>query len=289
MDDTLPAQNAPAVEDNSVAAPPAAEPSTEVQTEVQGQTSEPTVPDTNAQESSSGDTAPAAPVAEQQPAPAEPERQPRPAERKIRELVQQNKQLREQLVTPPLPQTPPQAPKLSDLVQGRESLDPAELDQLGQEVYQQGAQAASGRTGLEVAQLRQEMVIRDAINETDKTASELPLEYKELNPHDPTFNPALEAKIVARYQKEAVRPNPMNPQQRLFDASVKLADVAKEEVEFFREATEYGKAQSSAALSSHADEAAVTPTSATPAPDKSFDEMSLEQQEAHLRAQGHDV
>lgn len=273
MDDTLPAQNVPAVEDNSVAAPPAAEPST----------SEPTVPETPAQEPSSEVTAPAAPVAEQQPAPAEPERQPRPAQRRIQELVQQNKQLKEQLVTAPLPQQLPQSPKLSELVQGRESLDPGELDQLGQKVYEQGAQTARGNNGLEVAQLRQEMVIRDAINETDKTAAQLPNEFKELNPSDTaTFVPALEAKIVNRYQKEAVR-------NGTFDVSVKLADIAKEEVEFYREATEHGKAQSSAALTSQADQAAVTPTSATPAPDKSFDEMSLSQQEAYLRAQGRDI
>lgn len=280
MDDTLPAQNQPAVEDNSVAAPPAAEPSAPAQ----GQTSEPTVPGTQAQESSSEVTAPAAPVAEQQTAPAEPERQPqmRPAERTIKQLKGELRQAREQLATVPLPQQLPQPPKLSELVQGRESLDPNELDQLGQKVYEQGAQTARGTNGLEVAQLRREMVIRDAINETDKTAAQLPNEFKELNPNDATFNPALEAKIVNRYQKEAVRNN-------TFDPSVKLADIAKEEVEFYREATEHGKAQSSAALTSQADQAAVTPTSSTPAPDKSFDEMSLAQQEAFLRAKGHDI
>lgn len=272
MDDTLPAQNVPAVEDNSVAAPPAAEPTT----------SEPTVPETVAQEPSSEVTAEAAPVSEPQPAPAEPERQPRPAQRRIQELVQQNKQLKEQLVAAPVPQISPQPPKLSELVQGRESLDPSELDQLGQKVYEQGAQIARSTNGLEVAQLRQEMVIRDAINETDKTAAQLPNEFKELNPNDSGFNPALEAKIVNRYQKEAVR-------NGTFDPSVKLADIAREEVEFYREATEYGKAQSSAALTAQADQAAVTPTSATPAPDKSFDQMSLAQQEAYLRAQGHDI
>lgn len=241
--------------------------------------------------------APAAePVAEpvvEAPAPTapepEPERQPRPAQRRIQELVQQNKQLREQLVNVPIPPAPPQAPKLSELVQGREQLMPEELDQLGQQVYQQGAQAAKGTSGLEVAQLRQEMIMRDAINETDKTASQLPLEYKELNPNEPSlFNPALERKIVERYQKEAVRPDPATG-RLVFDPSVKLADVARDEVEFYREATEYGKAQTTASLATLADHAAVTPTSATPAPDKSFDNMSLSEQEAYLRAQGHDI
>lgn len=274
MEDTLPAQNAPAVEDNSVAAPPAAEPTTSVEP-----TQEPAV----AQEPSSEvTTPPVEPVASPEPEPVQPERQPRPAERRIQELVQQNKQLKEQLVTAPVPQISPQPPKLSELIQGRESLDPAELDQLGQQVYAQGAQVARSTNGLEVAQLRQEMVIRDAINETDKTAAQLPNEYKELNPNDTGFNPALEAKIVSRYQKEAVR-------NGTFDPSVKLADIAKEEVEFYREATEYGKAQTSAALATQADQAAVTPTNATPTPDKTFEQMSLPEQEAYLRAQGHDI
>lgn len=271
-----PAQTAvaePAVEDNSPQASPPSEPTT----------SEPQQPD-EGQPSAPAEPAPAEPVPE--PANEAPERQPRPAESRIKGLLQENKDLREQLSTIPAPGQSPQAPKLSDLFQGKEQIMPDELDKAGQEVWQEGAQTARGLNSLEVAQLRQEMVIRDAINETDKTAAQLPSEYEELNPKSSNYNPALDRKIAETYQQRAVRD--VNGVKTL-DPSVKLADVAKNEVEFYREATESGKAQTSNTLASQADESAITPTSTTPAPDKSFEDMSLKEQEAYLRAKGHDV
>lgn len=225
-----------------------------------------------------------------QPAPADPARQPRPAERKIRDLLTENKELRGQLGTDPLPQISPQPPRLSDQFAGRADLDPAELDQAGANTFRQGAQIGQGIATLEVAKLRKEMVEREAINDADVTASRLPNEYPELNPSGGTYNEALDAKITRDYQTRAVRVNPITGRKEI-DPSVKLSDIAKENVEFFRSAAEAGKAQSSATLSSQADSAAITPSpggevSGTDVP---FEQKPLAEQEAILRAKGHDI
>lgn len=275
MPDVEPAQNGtataepPVAEDSNPSAPPADEPTTSTE-----------VIEPEAQPSAPAEPAPAEPAAKQ-PEP-QPERQPRPAERRINELVQQNKELKERLSTVPIPQPSPQAPKLSDLFQGKEQIMPDELDKAGQEVWQQGAQAAQGLTSLEVAQLERKLEMKDAINDTERTVAQLPNEYEELNPNSPKYNLALDNKIADAYQARAVRGGQL-------DTSVKLADIAKAEVEFYREATEAGKSQTSNTLASQAEEAAITPTSTTPQPDKSFEDMSLAEQEAYLRSKGHDI
>jgi len=239
-----------------------------------------------AQEPSSDVTAEAAPAAEE-PA-AEPERQPSRAERTIRQkdgiiknLSEELRQYRDQASVPP-PEVP--QPRLSELVQGKESLDPQELDQMGQQV----AQAAKVNTDLKYQQLANRMVINEAITEAEKDAAVAMNTYDELNDSKDSYVPDLEKKIEARYRREAFVPNPLNPTQKLLNPNVKLADIAKEEVEAFRQAAEYGKAQTNATLATQADNSAVTPTATAPV-EKSFEEMSLPEQEAYLRAKGHDV
>lgn len=276
MEDTSPtAVNEPVAEDSIPSASPTNEPTTssEVTTEPSSQPAETTTE----------------PVASQpettKPVATEPEHQPRPAQRRIQELLQDNRQLKARLSSQqvPIPEQSLSAPKLSDLVQGREYVDPTELDQLGQQLWQQGAQTSSGRASLEVQQLRKEMELKDAIAETDRTAAQLYQDYPEI-----AKDPRLESKIVSLYQKQAVR---QDPQTRTvyYDPSVKLSDIAKAEVEFYREVAESGKAQASVNLSSLQDGAAITPTTPGPSPEKSFDDMSLADQEKYLRAQGRDI
>ena len=232
---------------------------------------------------------PAPQPAEPAPAPA-PEHQPRPAERKIRDLIAENRELKSQVDLGPLPSISPQAPKLSDQFAGATELDPAELDKAGAQVFQRGAQIGQGIAALETAKLRSEMVQRDAINETDATVSRLPSEYPELNPADKnSYNEALDAKITRTYQERAVRTNPLTGKKEL-DPTVKLADIAKEEVEFARSMAEHGKAQSSATLTSQADSSALTPTSPAEAPSNvPFEQKSLAEMAAELKAKGHDI
>jgi len=191
------------------------------------------------------------------------------------------KQIRDQ-ASAPVPEMP--QPRLSELVQGKESIDPAELDQLGQRV----AQASSVNADLKYQQLANRVVINEFINETEKDAAVISNSYDELKDGNPASK-ALEQRIVSRYQREALIPNPLNPNQLVLNPKApRLADIAKEEVEAWRQAVESGKAQTNAALATQADNSAVTPTSDTPV-EKSFQDMSLPEQEAYLRAKGHDV
>ena len=111
--------------------------------------------------------------------------------------------------------------------------------------------------------------------------------YSELNPSSPNYNPALEKKIAADYRSKVLSTNANG--QTVVNPNVKLADVAKENVEFFHEAMEAGKAQTTTALESQAGEAALTPTAVSPEPDKKFEDLPLEEMEQRLRAQGRDI
>ena len=279
MDDNAPAPTADAtnvapvaVEDNSPVTSPVTEPTT----------SESPAPEGQAEQAPINEPAPEAPQSEA-------ERQPSRAERRINQLTGQLKELTATPpVTAPIPGLSPQAPKLSDLVADQESLTPEQLDQLGQKVYESAAQTAKGLNSLEVQQLRHELTQQRAVDEVEKQAAILPTQYEELNPDSPKYNPVLEQKIESAYKARAVIPNPYNPSIKMVDPTVRLTDVAKDFVEVARAAAEQGKTQTNATLATQADNAAVTPTSES-VPEKSFEDMSLAEQEAYLRSKGHDV
>jgi len=266
----------PAVEDNSLPASPASEPTTSV-------TTEPV-----AQETSTEVTAPAAPVADEsgvtEPQPSRLERRIETVEAKRNgydNLLGNLKQLRDQS-SAPVPAVP--QPRLSELVQGRDSLDPSELDQLGQQV----AQASTVNADLKYQQLANRMVMNEFINDTEKQAAVVESRYDELKDGNPAKD-VLEPKIQARFQREALIPNPLNPRQLVINPNApRLEDIAAEEVQAWRQAVEQGKAQTSATLATQADNSAVTPTSDT-VPEKSVDDMSVEEHEAYLKAKGYNL
>lgn len=273
-----PAENAApaavAAEDSSAPASPASEPTTS--------SAEAPVQDAPAV---TDDTAPAETPAPEADAP---ERTPqRPAERRIRQLADENRQLREQLGSAQVPVVTPQVPKLSELLQGRESIDPAELDKLDQDRLASVAQSLQGRNDLTVAQLRQELATEKAETQMKLDAAELE-KQPELDENSPLYNARLEQAIADAYRAKAIKPNPYNPNLSVLDPSVRLSDVAKDMLEAVRAAAELGKAHGQASDAALADNAAVAPGSES-VQVKSFDDMSLAEQEAYLRAKGHDV
>lgn len=281
MDDNAPAPTADAtpvapvaVEDNSPVTSPVTEPTT----------SESPAPEGQAEQAPINEPAPVEPQ-------SEPERQPSRAERRIQQLTGQLKELTQTgQPIPPLPTVSPQAPKLSELLQGKDSIDPAELDQLGQKVYESAAQTARGMNSLEVQQLRQELTQQRAVDGVEKVAAILPTQYDELNPDSPKYNPVLEQKIEAAFKAQAVVRNPYNPQQTMVvpNAEQVLASVAKDYVEVARTAAEQGQARTSATLAQQADNSALTPTTDAPV-EKSVDDMTVEEHEAYLKAKGYNI
>lgn len=280
MDDTAPAPQAdaqvasvPAVEDNSPQSSPVADTNTSVEAAPAGEAEQ-------------------APINE--PAAVEPqtdtEHQPSRLEKRIDQLENKKagidnvlgnlRQYREQ-ASAPVPEVP--LPRLSELVAGKDSLDPAELDQMGQQV----AQASTVNADLKYQQLATRVAINEAINEAEKDAAVVTNTYDELKEGNPA-QPVLDKRITERFQREAFVPNPLNPAQRILNPNVRLADIAKEEVEAWRQAVELGKSQTNAALATQVDNSAITPTSDAPV-EKSIEEMSLAEHEAYLRAKGYNV
>jgi len=212
--------------------------------------------------------------------------QPRPAQRRIQQLVEENKQLKGLVGQAPVPTQPLPTPRLSEILQGRDSVDPSELDQIGEQLV---AQAASGLVDLKVANLEMKLVqekAADTLIKDTEAITKIP-ELDEKNPD--TFIPELDKKIADRYNREAVKVNPYNPKLRMIDPSVRLADIAKEELETWNKAVERGKATASSSLSDLADSLSINPGGSDSKVEKPFEELSLKEMEARLRAQGHQV
>lgn len=262
-----PATATPAVEANSPTVTPTAEPTTSVEPTVTP--TEPASPDPVVQE----------PV-------VEPERPPR-AERRIQELSAKLKEATAQSGYVPQANQSLTAPKLSELIGNQESIDPDQLNKLGNDMYQQGAQTGRGLSSLEVQALRAEIQQKDAVSNYSTDEKLLPTMFDELNDKSDSYNSVLDAKIAKVYQERAVK---QTADGRIWiDPSVKLADVAQDLVELARSSAESGKAQTLSNLQTLADNSAVTPSSDAAPPSKSFDDMSLKEQESYLRAKGHDV
>jgi len=267
--DTTTATTTPAVEDNSPVATPPTEPTT----------SAPTV-DAPASDAPQVAT-PEAPAPEA--LAVEPER-PSRAQSRIQELSAKLKEAGTQPSYVPQFTQSPTAPKLSELVAGQDSINPEQLDQLGNQVFQQGAQTGQGLSSLEVQALRQEMAQKEAINNysSDEVRVEQLIKDAGLD-----GNSVLDAKIAKEYQARAVKQTPDG--RIIIDPNVRLTDIAKENIELAKSSAETGRAQTSANLEALQDNGAVIPNSDAVAPPKAFEDMTLKEMEAHLRTQGRDV
>lgn len=233
------AQNDVAVEDNSPDTSPVEEQTTSVETDGEAEQ---------------------APINEPAADETEPERKPTRAERRIRDLVDENKRLSEQ--SNQLPQSF-QAPPVPVLQPGEE---------ISQEDYQahvvQAADAIAGlRTQQQIQNLKAEMQL-------ERDVEILPKEYPQLDENSPEYNPVLIEKIEKAYKERAFRNGQVDP-------SVRLADVAKDFVEVAQSAANKSSADMKNAVARTADESALPPNSSVKA-DKPFAEKSIEEMEAEL-------
>lgn len=236
------AQNDVAVEDNSPDTSPVEE-----QTTSESQATEDTAEQAQIDEPAVEET-------------TEPERKPTRAERRIRDLVDENKRLSEQ--SNQLPQSF-QAPPVPVLTPGEE---------ISQEDYQahvvQAADAIAGlRTQQQIQNLKAEMQL-------ERDVEILPKEYPQLDENSPEYNPVLIEKIEKAYKERAFRNGQVDP-------SVRLADVAKDFVEVAQSAANKSSADMKNAVARTADESALPPNSSVKA-DKPFAEKSIEEMEAEL-------
>lgn len=217
-----------------------------------------------------------------------PERQQeRPAERRIRQLVDENKRLHEENSRRSAsPIQPPQTPKLSQLLQGRDEITPAELDVIGQQF---AAQASGAAASLEVQKLEYKLQQKEAVQTYESDTREIEHQYPELNPESDQYNPVLERKVADAWKKLAVQKNPYNPNITTINPSVRLTDVAKDYMEVAHAAAESGKATASANLAKNADHASLRPGGESTRSERDFKDLSYEEMERTLRKKGHDI
>lgn len=224
---------------------------------------------------------PAAPV-EETPSEHQPER---PAERRIRQLVSEIKEKNKQIES--LTQAPvqsPQAPTLSSMLEGRESIDPAELDKIGQQFAAQNGTAAAT---LEVQKLRFEMSQKEAVTNFNNDQLSVEKLYPQLNPDSPEYNPTIEKIIADKWKREAVKKNPYNPNIETIDPTVRLTDVAKDYMDVAMAMVEQTKANTQAVLNTQQEETALTPNGEVVNEEVPFEQLSAKEMEAKLKAKGY--
>ena len=188
--------------------------------------------------------------------------QQRPAARKIQKLLEENKQLKELIGQPSTPEFSPITPqnqKLSELVQGKDSIMPEELDKIADEY---AAQKANGLVDLKVQQLEQKLVQQEAYKNLEMDTQKLETE--------PLFEeyPELIETITDAWKKLAVKetPNTFNPSLppiRTLDPKVRLTDVAQGYLNAVKIAAERGTAKQQESVAKLVDNASVTPTQET--------------------------
>lgn len=209
------------------------------------------------------------------------EHQPeRPAQRRIRELVSENKRLQEEqsrFLQMPTGSQPTQ--KFSDMVQGREEIDPAELDKLAGDY---AAQTGGATASLEVAKLRFEMSQDKAVNQYESDQVRVEATYPELNPDSDKYNPVLERAIAETWKNEAVQ---TQNGLRQINQSVRLTDVAKRYMDAIQSAVERNPSSST----NQTDTLSVTPNATPAREDVAFDDLSLAEQRKYLKSQGYKV
>lgn len=267
---TSQAENPTVAEDSNVATQPVAEPTTSVADPVTEEDDDDELPS----------------LAEQDDA-AERKSEPRPAERKIRSQHAEIKQLREELAqrnqeldslsrSQPLP---PQTPDVNQFLQGKDSIDPQELNEY---VRQQTAQA--GQTAnLEVAKLRDELARKDAMTQYDR--DQVAVE-KELSSLPPEVASAVEKQITAAFKAQAMVKNPYNPKVIMINPSVRLSDIARGYIDIAKASAETGKSQAAASISDAYDHQALTPTESSTKTTKAFDDMSPAEMREWLKSHG---
>lgn len=244
MDETQDqAENVNAVEDNSVDTSPVDETTTSVEQETDGESEREQVDAPDTEETTS-----------------EAERKPTRAEKRIRDLVEENKRLKEQSYQQPFADPSLQFPQYAP----GEEIQP---ERLQQDVVQTANAIASLQTQNQIQQF-------EARANLDRDIEVLPAKFPELDENSPNYNPVLEEKIEAAYKARAFKNGQLDP-------SVRLADVAKDFIDVARSAATQSSAEMKNAVAKQADESAVRPTTATRA-EKAPSDMSIEELEAKL-------
>lgn len=202
------------------------------------------------------------------------ERKPSRAERRIRQLAEQNKQLRS---------GPNQfAPSYGQPPQGL--FEPG-AEYSVEDVNQRVAQAAQSIALPQVEQLRTEFETKEALRNFDSDLSVIESKFEELKEDSPNYIPELEAEISEEYQQKAYRligfdPVSGQPQYRI-DPSVRLADIAKRKVDFARAIATKSSADMKNAVARTADESAIKPNGSRNS-DRAFKDLSIEEMESQL-------
>jgi hypothetical protein len=211
------------------------------------------------------------------------EHQPeRPAQRRIRELVSENKRLSEEAAnrlaqTPTTPQGATQ--KLSEMLAGKDEIDPAELDKLGEQL---AAQAKGADSSTEVRNLRFEMRQEKAVNQFEADQGKVETTYPELNPDSAEYNPVLERAVAETWKKLAVSDmggiKVINPDIRLTDVAATFDEAIKSAVE-----------RRAPGSSNQAENLSITPNPTPVREEVPFEKLTTAQMKENLKAKGYRV
>lgn len=223
-----------------------------------------------------------APETEEQPEQSEQteeEAKPTRQEKRQSRLAQINEQLsqqpaeRQQLQQQPTQQ---ERKRLSELLQGRDEVQPEELDQIAD----QWATQHSGIGNVD-AIVDMKLAQRDAYNNARNEVVEV-MGRDEFNPDSDSYNPNLEQATLRTWEKAARVQYDQNGNVVSFDPTVSLREIADQFLEVGQSYANKKLTDTNATLSQQADEGAVTGGTQVAKSKKSFSDMSIEEMEAQL-------
>lgn len=206
-----------------------------------------------------------------------PEHQSPRYEKRIRQLSAKVKELRtsQDPANPPVAPVAPQTPQLPPQVAPRQ-LPPGDYTP---EEIQAWVQAEAARTGqalssIEVAQLRQELALRDEVQNVQSQYSQdlhtIETKYPELNEDSPQFDPHL-SQVVTELYEESLLANPK---------TASLSKIAERIMGINRRTASKSAAQAARTVASQSNSA--SPTSSSQGPSKSAGNKWTEEAIANL-------
>ena len=180
----------------------------------------------------------------------------RNAQSRIKQLIEENKQLKQQ-------QNP-----FSD------AMNQPIPDNLTEEQYR-ALVAGNTSTALEVQQLKRQMAFKEFESENETVLNQ----YPELNPESDSFDEELASTLADAYWEDYV----VKDQNGNFVGTKRsLKEFTEKMIKPYRNAINRGAAQTTEALNQQASESPVTPESSKSSEPKPFESLSIEEMEAKL-------
>lgn len=203
------------------------------------------------------------------------------AERAISKLSREKKELeaeRDRLLAQtsqqgPHTPAPNQAPQqLSKMLEGKESITPEELDQIGQQYMQQAQQTVSQMVDHKLSTNEKQQQARVAAQQLDNDIEAISKDYEVLNPGSDAYDAELDEYIANEYQKSLA-----------VDPTTRLKDYTNTYFKNVNRLAEKNRLKTENKITQQKEESALTPNAATTEYEDDVDALADRLEKANVK------